>query len=329
MNYDVIGDIHGQSEKLEALLKLMGYRERGGSWRHPDRMAVFVGDFIDRGEKGVETVRIVRGMVDAGRALAVMGNHELNAIAWHTPHPEIRGEYLRRRYAAGKGERNRRQHQAFLAQVEHEPVLHKDIIDWFLTLPLWLEEKELRVVHACWHEPYMRWLSPRLYEGRYLTPELMVDATQGPLGVEGDDDAGPSIFAAVEALTKGIEMELPEPHSFLDKDGIQRRHVRARWWDTEATTYRASAVMPARERQALPDISVPAHARLPVPTDKPIFFGHYWMKGAPALQSPSAVCVDYSAGAGGPLVAFRLDGSAPVSDESFVYVGASNARWPA
>lgn len=68
-----------------------------------------------------------------------------------------------------------------------------------------------------------------------------------------------SIFTAVEALTKGIEMELPEPHSFMDKDGIQRRHVRARWWDTEATTYRASAVMPDRERQALPEHPGPAH----------------------------------------------------------------------
>lgn len=85
MDYDVIGDIHGQFDKLQALLRCMGYEQRRGAWRHPSRTAVFVGDFIDRGPHGVETVQAVRAMVDSGAALAVMGNHELNAIAWHTP----------------------------------------------------------------------------------------------------------------------------------------------------------------------------------------------------------------------------------------------------
>ena len=77
MGYDVIGDIHGQFDKLESLLTRLGYRKRGGVWRHPERIAIFVGDFIDRGSRGVETVQTVRAMVDAGSALAVMGNHVL------------------------------------------------------------------------------------------------------------------------------------------------------------------------------------------------------------------------------------------------------------
>lgn len=64
MSYDIIGDIHGHAEALKALLASMGYREQGGAWRHPQRQAVFVGDFIDRGPKQVETVDVVRRMVD-------------------------------------------------------------------------------------------------------------------------------------------------------------------------------------------------------------------------------------------------------------------------
>lgn len=192
MNYDVIGDIHGQSEKLEALLKLMGYRERGGSWRRTPGPDGRLRRRLHR--SGREGRRDCPDRARHGRSGARTGGHGQPRTERHRlahAAPEIRGEYLRRRYAAGKGERNRRQHQAFLAQVEeHEPVLHKDLIDWFLTLPLWLEEKELRVVHACWHEPYMRSLSSRLYEGRYLTPELMVDATQGPQRGEGDGWCG-------------------------------------------------------------------------------------------------------------------------------------------
>jgi len=88
--YDIIGDVHGQADKLEALLRKLGYHESAGAWRHPERQAIFVGDFIDRGPAQVRSVNIARRLVHAGAALAVMGNHELNAIAWHTPDPRQR-----------------------------------------------------------------------------------------------------------------------------------------------------------------------------------------------------------------------------------------------
>ncbi len=45
--YDIIGDIHGQADALLALLAKLGYQQQGGTWRHPERRVVFVGDFID------------------------------------------------------------------------------------------------------------------------------------------------------------------------------------------------------------------------------------------------------------------------------------------
>ena len=88
MGYDIIGDVHGQADKLEALLKAMGYRQREGAYEHPDRKAIFVGDYIDRGPRQVDTYRLVRAMVESDNALAILGNHEFNAIAWHTPDPD-------------------------------------------------------------------------------------------------------------------------------------------------------------------------------------------------------------------------------------------------
>ena len=60
--YDVIGDIHGCADRLEALLSRLGYEKNGGVWRHPDRMVVFLGDYIDRGPQILETLTIVRNM---------------------------------------------------------------------------------------------------------------------------------------------------------------------------------------------------------------------------------------------------------------------------
>jgi hypothetical protein len=319
LSYDIIGDIHGHNEKLQALLHKLGYRQTGGTWRHSNRRAVFVGDFIDRGPSQVETVNTVRRMIDDEAALAVLGNHELNAIAWHTPDPAIPGEYLRPHFSAKWGAKNRKQHAAFLAEVEDKPELHTEIIDWFLTLPLWLDLPDLRVVHACWHGSFIAWLSPQLHGGCRLTRDLVPAATIEPADESEKDNATPTIFKAVEALTKGIEIPLPDGHSFSDKDGIQRRRVRVRWWDHTSTTYRAVAMLSSAERALLPDLPIPYHARVEAVLN-PTFFGHYWLTGAPLLQSNNAVCVDYSAGNGGPLVAYRFDGERDLSLDRFVSV---------
>lgn len=43
MTLHIIGDIHGHTEKLSALLQKLGYEFRQGAYRHPS--AIFVGRF--------------------------------------------------------------------------------------------------------------------------------------------------------------------------------------------------------------------------------------------------------------------------------------------
>lgn len=318
MGYDVIGDIHGQADKLEALLQHMGYRLRDGVWRHPSRTAVFVGDFIDRGPQQLRTVRIARGMVESGAALAVMGNHELNAIAWHTPDPLHPGEYLRRHYSVRWGHKNRIQHQRFLDEVADDPALHAELIAWFRTLPLWLELPGIRVAHACWHQGLMDWLKATGYvdENRLLLAAIP-EATREPDDDAVTDTPEPSLFRAAEILTKGLEIPLPDGVSYKDKDGIARHRVRIRWWDKDATSCRRAALMQEQLRSQLPDTPIPAYARIDDDDLRPVFFGHYWMTGEPRVLAPHAACVDYSAGNGGPLVAYRWDGETRLNNAHF------------
>lgn len=81
--FDVIGDVHGCRSELEALLGALGYtmvRDDAGravDATHPEgRRALFLGDLVDRGPDSPGVLRLVMGMVDAGHALAVPGNHE-------------------------------------------------------------------------------------------------------------------------------------------------------------------------------------------------------------------------------------------------------------
>lgn len=71
--FDLIGDVHGCAGELETLLADLGYEDGV----HPaGRTAVFVGDLVDRGPDSPGVLRRVMGMVAAGSALCVPGNHE-------------------------------------------------------------------------------------------------------------------------------------------------------------------------------------------------------------------------------------------------------------
>lgn len=85
--FDVIGDVHGCRLELEELLATLGYKIECDDTGHPidaahpdERLAVFVGDLVDRGPDSVGVLRLVMGMVKAGHALCVAGNHEAKLV---------------------------------------------------------------------------------------------------------------------------------------------------------------------------------------------------------------------------------------------------------
>lgn len=79
---DFIGDVHGHADKLQELLIKMNYTDKDGCYAHPERKVLFVGDYIDRGPQILQTLEIVKGMVERGNAIALMGNHEYNALCF-------------------------------------------------------------------------------------------------------------------------------------------------------------------------------------------------------------------------------------------------------
>ncbi|WP_182884948.1 polynucleotide kinase-phosphatase [Microbispora sp. H10885] len=79
--FDVIGDVHGCRAELESLLTRLGWQVGPDGAVHPEgRTAVFVGDLVDRGPDTPGVLRLVMGMVAAGTALCVSGNHERKLV---------------------------------------------------------------------------------------------------------------------------------------------------------------------------------------------------------------------------------------------------------
>lgn len=307
-SYDVIGDVHGHADALTALLRQMGYAERSGAWRHPDRQAIFVGDLIDRGPQQLETVDIVRRMVDRGTARVALGNHEFNAVAYATRSDG--GEHLRRR-----NPKNRKQHAAFIGAVGLDSPLHRELIDWFKTIPLWLELDGLRVIHACWSEPDLTVMRRHVSATNTLTDDLVVDAS----------NSTHQAYASIETLIKGPEVRIPDGLKFRDKGRHTRTNVRLKWWDESATKW--SHLLPLDQTvvdrdgkvvDGLPDEPIPERLLRRNDSDVPVIFGHYWFEAPIAVTNPRALCVDYSAGTGGPLVAYRFDGEPELTLDKLV-----------
>ncbi|MDN2483596.1 metallophosphoesterase [Vibrio agarivorans] len=288
-----VGDIHGQNRKLQALIQDL-------SISATDDKLVFLGDLIDNSDcsstQQLEVLNQVKQLMDNGQALCVMGNHEFNAIGWMIKRQD--GRYCRDRSKAG----NLRQHQAFLDEVVEDSVLHKEWVEWFKTLPLFLNFGDVRAIHACWHEESIERLTSYLNSDNTLKEQHWRDAF----------DEHHELYHLIETLLKGPEVSLPEGCHFEDKHGNIRTNIRVAWWKSADSVYRYRdiAVVPAGQDDAIPDLELADDALCYNQTPLfPVIVGHYTMDPTPfpERRSDQVVCVDYNAAKGDyPLMAYYV-----------------------
>jgi hypothetical protein len=123
-----------------SLLKKLGYDHDG---RHAQqRKLVFVGDLIDRGPDSPGVLRAVKRLVDTGNAQCITGNHELNAV---------RDQANQNR--SGEGWWYGREEAGYNSVVVDADEKARTFLPFLRSLPGALEREDLRIIHACWHEP--------------------------------------------------------------------------------------------------------------------------------------------------------------------------------
>lgn len=301
---DFIGDIHGHADELEALLRKLGYSKKNDVYTHPNRKVLFVGDYIDRGPKIRETLHMVKTMVDNGHAIALMGNHEYNALCFHME--DQKGGHLRKHSI-----KNIIQHHETLKQFQNRQDEYEAYLAWFKTLPLYYETDDFRAVHACWSNRHITLLRHILVNDR-LTDHLLIESVK----------KGTELHEAIEETLKGKEIKMPEGLSFTDKDGTRRSEIRIKWWENPAEmTYKSMSVIPMDQ---LPEKPIQPSALKTLDfypaNEKKVFFGHYWLKGEPTLYKNNVCCLDYSVAKEGKLVAYRLDKETHLDPKKMSYV---------
>ena len=308
---DVVGDVHGELGLLERLLVKLGRDPvtfEATDARAANRSLVFVGDLVDRGPDSVEVLRRVMPAVREGRALCVMGNHELNAL--RVPDLVDHSHWF---HGGGPG-------PATMPQAVLPPDEKAAVLAFFRSLPLALEREDVVVVHASWDpasadrlrdakDPVDAW-----HHAHNLTPPGGWEAAVDP-----DDPAAADAQLVrrnanpVRRLTAGPEFLSPQP---FEIHGRRFRHARTPWWD--------------------------AWAGPPY-----VIFGHYWRRpnetppeGDPALPfgghgprdelglpgadgRPSAMCIDHCAGA-----SWQRRPPAVAAGVASIATDLSAFRWP-
>ena len=323
---DVIGDVHGERQALEQLVKHLGYDDSG---RHPaGRKLVFVGDFCDRGPDSPGVLALVRRWVEAGNAFAVLGNHEINL--------------LRRDAKDGSGwffdERVEADNRKYAPYVRADQSFAAEMFPFLRQLPLALEREDLRIVHAAWIDEkiaearalpagdiaaaydlledaaavhaQLRGIPALLAAENAAWPYSLEDGQHQPPVMPGhaDNELNKSQYNPLKVLTCGVERRGTEP---FFAGGKWRFVERMAWWDSYNDT-------------------------------TPVLMGHYWRhikpmdrralgKGDQSLFAdiaPSAwhgklgnvFCIDFSVGARWTA---RLAGKPPEEDFKLAAM-----RWP-
>ncbi|SFB86934.1 Calcineurin-like phosphoesterase [Marinospirillum celere] len=283
LHWDIIGDVHGQLPLLLQLLKELGYEALGDHWRHSQCQAVFVGDVLDSGPQMGATLQLIQRMVQAGAARMVVGNHELELLAFlyrrgftelAEADPEAVLECLLKSLVSD--------YIRLASDLSDQPEVLWQLLCWLQQQPLWIDEPELKVVHACWDTTALQTLQKAGVAS--LKPRVL----QAWLAKEEP------VYSALELLVCGCQQ-------------LDARRQKIRWWPDALADY---AQLNLAEKQAPAALSS---------SSEPVFFGHYSLSYRSELTviSDWQVCTDFGAACGGPLVAYRHRRQQPINNRHF------------
>lgn len=248
-------------------------------------------------------------MVEAGQAHCIMGNHEYNALGWVTPALPGSGKAFVREHTP----RHARLIDETLTQFAQHPGDWHDFIQWFYTLPLFVDAGRFRLVHACWDHQLIAQLRAQYPNGRIDEHFVQASAVSGSFA-----------STVCNRLLRGTDMRLPDGLTLTGGDGLTRAFFRTKFWEEDPQTYGDIVFQP----DALPEEVARAplshsqkNALLRYSEDEPLLFvGHYWRSGHPAPIRANLACLDYSAVLYGKLAAYRLDDETRIDPHKFVWV---------
>ncbi|MGB0403880.1 MAG: metallophosphoesterase [Salibacteraceae bacterium] len=300
MNYDILGDIHGQYSKLKDVLKRLGYKKSQGVYSQKGHKAIFVGDLIDRGDGSSKVVQLVKDMVESGNAEAIMGNHEYNWIGYNT--------IFEKKFLRTHSPKNNKQVRETIKSYQGKPELLQEHLNWLSNLPIFIEKKKFRVAHACWDQSAVDYYIKQ--SRKFSKSELILESYKPRKKLKG----------VLKTLLAGPELSLPNGVKIEDTDGTPRVNFRYKWWLNVNNKSCRDLALKYPER--VPDIPVKSGVvvkdRKYNKSEKPLFIGHYSLQGKPKLMRKNICCLDWVEKTN-RIAVYRFKGEGKLDSENLVF----------
>lgn len=301
--YDIIGDVHGQYTLLKKLLTKMGYAKKNGAFFHPERKVIFVGDFINRGPEIRKTIETIRAITESGNGLAILGNHELNAIIFHLK--DEAGLPL-----------IKKPNKFFISLIKTEKEFskytaeYKSHLKWMRSLPLALDLGDIRVVHACWDHEAISNIESNSVNGK-IRKRTFRKIQQNP-----DSKLSKDFWL----LTRGLNFDIPSDLRIINNKGTWTRSYRLRWWeDPRGKTFEQ---MSFESKRRFPEYTIPneilPETRPYGPNETIVFFGHYCRSNGPHIINRNLCCVDSCVNGSGVLTAYQWNGERKLKSKNLI-----------
>ena len=298
--YDIIGDVHGHASLLKKMLLELGYVKTASGYAHPERKAVFVGDFINRGPQIRKTIRTIRTMVENQHAMTILGNHEINSIISYTKNKQ------------DVFTKNDVSELKTINAFREQPDEWDSHIKWLRTLPLFLELDGIRIVHACWWDEAADFIRTNLPPGK-IKKEVFRNLSK-------NQEAALSRY--IWTLVKGLQFTMPGDIKIKNNKGVCPRTFRMRWWEDPAG--KTFEQLSFESKYQLPDYTIPPQIvpeSLPYPDDAPVvFFGHYCRVNGPHIIKPNICCLDTCINGSKTLLAYRWNGERQLEEANLVRI---------
>ncbi len=299
-NIDFIGDIHGYYNNLISLLIKLDYQHINNSWYHSKRKALFLGDFINRGNNSLKTLVLIKKMVETGNAFAILGNHEL---------------YFLEYYYSIKHNRETKLSQAHINQIEKvfsEFTSFKEVdiyAAWLASLPLFIELKNVRAVHAYWSDKNLKQIIKHQNNKRFTNKKLKNIFKQKS-----------KFSKAVWQTVKGIEFRIPKS-VLKENPNIKQSKFRIKWWlDSKNMSLKEISF---DSRVELPNLKIRKKSiknyKIYKNHEPILFFGHYCLRNRNHILRDNLCCLDGCiAGDGKHILAYRWFGEKELKAENIL-----------
>jgi len=252
-------------------------------------------------------MKMVRKMVENGNALAILGNHELNALIVHAKNKK----------GAPLVKSPRKNFLSVFKTMEEFSSKNEEWeshMKWLRSLPFFIETDGLRFVHACWSNDAIAYMKENLPSGKIKKKVIKA------LYKKPDSELSRNIWL----VTKGVYFTMPGNLKIKNNKGVTPQSFRTRWWEKPAG--KTFNELSFESKYSLPEYTVPEQL-LPIyypyeDSEPLLFFGHYCRGNGPVIVKSNLCCLDSCVTSKKVLTAYCWQGEKKLKEEHVVQVKA-------